>query len=503
MKTPGSDSSDEFARLRRQRERRLAEIEAASGAGLGAIPLAFERARLLDELGRPDAARDAYLDVLRRDSTDAETLNALGRLLDRTGFGSAARTVYARAVETNPGDAISHGNLATTLLDAGETAAARRHYEIAIRLDPDNVAARQCLAILLLRDGDERGAAAHARVGFRHGASIWAFRGAGRPIPVLVVHSALGGNVPIDRFIDDRTFVKSTIVAEFFDSAWVLPRHALVVNAIGDASRCCRALEAARDIVAATAAPVINAPSRIAATAREALAGALSGITGAVAPLTLRFGRETLARLDAAGELAAAGFAWPLIVRTPGFQTGLHCRLVEGPEALPGALEMLPGDELLAIAYVDVRARKDARVRKFRVMMVDGVLYPLHLAISKHWMVHYYTADTALEHAAEEAAFLDDMEGVLGATALAALSEIAMRLGLDYGGIDFAFDGQGRLVVFEANATMIVPPSTAERRPERRKAVERIEQAMRRMLLTRGRLENNASEVTKHKPKLS
>jgi hypothetical protein len=475
--------------LRRRRERRLAELEAVPDGGLGVTAFAFERARLLDELGRTDAARDAYLAVLRRDSTHVEALNAFGRLLDRTGFGSAARTVYARAVETHPSHATSHGNLATALLDAGETAAARRHYEIAIRLDPVNIAARQCLAILLLRDGDEQGAAAHACVGFRHGASMWAFRGAGRPIPVLVLHSALGGNVPIDRFVDDRTFVKSTIVAEFFDPAWVLPRHALVVNAIGDASRCRRALDAACAIVAATAAPVINAPARIAATAREDTASALRAIPGAVAPLTLRFTRERLARPDAADELTSAGFAWPLILRAPGFQTGLHCLLVEQPEALQSAVEALPGDELLAVAYVDVRVRGDARVRKFRVMIVDRALFPLHFAISRHWMVHYYTADTAApEHAAEEAAFLDDMDGTLGSTALATLHEIAERLGLDYGGIDFAFDAQGRVVVFEANATMIVPPSTAERRPERRKAVERIEGAVRRMLLTRGRL---------------
>jgi tetratricopeptide (TPR) repeat protein len=197
-------------RTRALNETRLVEVEAllAAGAtaislaaGAVAVALAFERAQLLDALGRTEDARRAYLDVLTNDSAHAGALNEFGRLLDRTGFHTAARMAYLRAVDTHADDPTGHGNLATSLLDAGETEAARRHYEIALRLAPDNVAAHQCLAILLLRLGDEEAAATHGRIGFRHGASAWPYRGAALPIPVLVVHSALGGNIPIDRFI--------------------------------------------------------------------------------------------------------------------------------------------------------------------------------------------------------------------------------------------------------------------------------------------------------------
>lgn len=37
-----------------------------------------------------------------------------------------------------------------------------------------------------------------------------------------------------------------------------------------------------------------------------------------------------------------------------------------------------------------------------------------------------------------------------------ALAEIGRRLDLDFCGIDFAIDGEGRVLVFEANATMVV-----------------------------------------------
>jgi glutathione synthase/RimK-type ligase-like ATP-grasp enzyme len=467
----------------------LAELEALLAAGTKGTALGFERAQLLDGLGCTQEAQSAYLDVLSRDSKHTGALNELGRLLDRTGFRTAARTAFTRAVDTHPDDPLGHGNLATSLLDMGDTAAARRHYEIAVRLDPDNIVAHQCLAIILLREGDAPGAAAHARIGFRHGASCWPYRGRATPIPVLVVHSALGGNIPIDRFIDDATFVKSTIVAEFFPPTHALPPHALVVNAIGDAGRCGGALRAATALLSATSAPIVNAPARISATAREATAPALAHLPGVIAPLTVPFTRSQLRGSGAAARLAAANFDWPVIVRSAGFHTGKHCVLVTQPAQLEAAVASLPGDDLLGIEFTDVRSISDAMVRKYRVMIVDGAVLPLHLAISTHWMVHYFSADMAnADHRAEEAAFLAHMPSVLGPDAADALSAIASRIGLDYGGIDFALDAQRRIVVFEANATMIVPPSAAELQPYRRKALERIENAVRSMLLARAGL---------------
>jgi hypothetical protein len=121
-------------------------------------------------------------------------------------------------------------------------------------------------------------------------------------------------------------------------------------------------------------------------------------------------------------------------------------------------------------------------------MAVNGRLYPLHAAISSHWKIHYFTADmaTSPEHRTEDAAFLDDMTAVLGLRARAALEEIQMRLGLDYAGIDFGLNAAGEILLFEANATMVVnPPEPDERWAYRRPAVERIYAAVREMLADR------------------
>jgi hypothetical protein len=142
---------------------------------------------------------------------------------------------------------------------------------------------------------------------------------------------------------------------------------------------------------------------------------------------------------------------------------------------------------LLVIEYLDVRDRH-ANFRKYRAIIVDGVLYPLHLAVSRTWKVHYFSAAMAdsAENRAQDAAFLTDMQGTLGTKALAALERVRDMLALDYGGIDFALAADGDVIVFEANASMIVPsPDQGSIWDYRRKPVARIRAAVRAMLVTR------------------
>ena len=89
------------------------------------------------------------------------------------------------------------------------------------------------------------------------------------------------------------------------------------------------------------------------------------------------------------------------------------------------------------------------------------------------------------EHRKEDAAFLNDMSTALG-PAVTALARIRDALNLDYGGIDFGLNEAGEVLVFEANATMVVnPPDADDRWTYRRPAVKRILDAVHTMMVGR------------------
>jgi hypothetical protein len=230
---------------------------------------------------------------------------------------------------------------------------------------------------------------------------------------------------------------------------------------------------------------VINAPARVAATARAAAAARLAALDGVVAP---RVATVRLAELRADAAVAAQqGFAFPLLIRAPGFHTGQHFQRVERAADLAAAIDGFPGDDALLIEYANVRD-DDGRVRKYRVMAVDGELYPLHVAVSADWKVHYFTADMASDagNRAEDARFLADPAATIGGPAWAALGRVCDAVGLDYVGIDFSIDRGGRVVVFEANATMIVlAPGPEGIWDYRRAPARRIVDAVRAMILAR------------------
>jgi hypothetical protein len=85
---------------------------------------------------------------------------------------------------------------------------------------------------------------------------------------------------------------------------------------------------------------------------------------------------------------------------------------------------------------------------------------------------------------AEEDAYLADMAAALGARAMAGLARLKDALGFDYGGIDFGLAEDGRVLVFEANATMaIVPPGPEPMWDYRRAPIRRALDAARAMLV--------------------
>jgi TPR repeat len=409
----------------------------------------LERARGLAATAQDDAAKAAYLELLRLDPRHFAALVELGSLALASSHRSAAHTAYLQAVQCHPDNPIGHVNLGTLHLQYGELAAAREQYQAALRIDPDCAEAHQGLARALSELGEHAAAQPHFVRGFTgRSLVLQRYRGIEPPIPVLLLVSVQLGNILVRAILDDRVFQVAALYAEFHDPQTPLPPHALVFNAIGDADLCAAALEQAQAVLKRTRAPVINAPQLVQRTGRIDNARRLADIPGVIAPVTRMVSRAIL--------MATPKLRFPLLLRAPGFHMGQHFLRIERWEDL-ARVATLPGEELLSIEYLDARGA-DGMSRKYRVMFIDGVLYPLHLAISSDWKVHYFSAAMATQQhfRDEERRFLEDMAGTLGPRTLAALTRIAAALGLDYAGIDFGVDATGSVLLFESNATMAI-----------------------------------------------
>lgn len=395
----------------------------------------------------------------------------------RRGYRRAAQLSYQEAAKVRPESALVDVNLGNTFLEAGDLDRARAHYERALSSDAALPEAHQGLSYVYERLGDEANALRHRDAGFRDRAvTSFAYRGTKRAVRAVLLVSAVGGNVYTGDFLDDRVFSTTRVFVDYYREK-TLPASDLIFNAIGDADRCPDALVSAQALVRAASAPVINAPENILRTGRAGVSELAQGVAYLVAPKTLRTSKQAL--------IEDPVLAFPFLVRAPGFHTGMYFSRVDDSEELERALQSMPGSDAFAIEYIDVRAA-DGTYRKYRVMAVGGSLYPLHLGIGSDWKVHYFTSEMATEreYRREEQRFLDSMPATLGSRAIAALEELVRRLGLDYAGIDFGIDPQGNVVLFEANATMVVPsretnPDLAYRVPYQ----ERVINATRDLLI--------------------
>ncbi len=448
----------------------------------------IEQARRLIDQERFHEAKDIYLGVLTRDPTHLIALNNLAALFNMMGFNQSALKVYREVGKLDPNNARGRLNLAHTSREAGELDEARGHYEAVLRLTPEEPEAHKGIAHVLLYQGETEAAWEHHRkwVASRPPRSRSA-TAQPKGIPILTLASPCGGNSPVLRLIDRKIFDLSGLVPDFIDPAEPLPPHRLALNLIGDVDHCGISLQAANRLLEKTDKPVLNPPSRIQRTGRAGNAELLGALQDVVTARMITLPRETLSAPDGASVLKNHGLTFPLLLRTPGFHEGRYFVRVEKPDELADAAAKLPGRELLAIQYLDARGA-DGKIHKFRVMMVDGKLYPLHQAISSSWMIHYYSAEMAHspEHRAEEAKFLEDMPAVLGPTVRGALGRIRDALGLDYAGADFSIGPDGRVLLFEANATMTAPePDVGTQWDYRRPAVQKIRDAVQEMLRTR------------------
>jgi tetratricopeptide (TPR) repeat protein len=405
-------------------------------------------------------------------NADAIGLRTRGRLPE------AIATLRA-GIAQFPSVAALRQNLAQMLYETGEVPGAIAEHRAVLGVEADNVASHFGLYELLQITGERDEALAHQRAALRvrrlysHIAPHET-----RSVLCLCTPGDWQANIPVDFLFDrDTTTVHKLYLLDEADvDAPVHVRYDVVWNIIAESPEALRYLALANRFMNAQVKPALNAPARVITTARPLLDATLANTRARVAPVAI-LDRERLSN-------AAIPFAFPIIARPVGSHAGLGLERLGDRDACAPYAQRNPVERYFVSPFIDY-ASADGFFRKYRLVYVDGVPYPVHLAISPNWMIHYYNAPMS-EHAwmrSEEAAFLADVRAAFDGEAYQTLLRVGAGVGLEYFGIDCGIDRDGKVLVFEADAAMLVHTSDPiELYPYKHQFVPRIYRAIEAMI---------------------
>lgn len=439
---------------------------------------------------RAQDAISIYLHVLSRDPAHWPARTNLVEALVATRQFVIARAVIEELIAERPAEAKLHHQHGKVLFELGEKDPALAAFRRAAELDPADADSRYWIGGITQQAGDEQ-AAQHA---YAEAARLQPLirkpaRKANADFRVLALYAPFGGNTPTELLFKDADYEVNTL-ALFSDRACdaaALRRDAdLVINLISDADQAETAdamLAVAGDLVDRLGKVTLNHPRLIARTTREAVASLLQGIPGCRVPSIVRCAAGSARTAAEIAPLLPSAF--PLLARPAGTHGGDDFEKIANLDALVEFMARFADSDRYLIEYVDFRS-PDNLFRKYRFIFIEDEVLPYHLAIGDEWKLHHDNTDME-NHAwmqREEEAFLTDPSTVFTPANFAALRAIRRALDLDYSGIDCALTPEGEVLVFEANASMLVHDHN-ERFPYKGPAVARIKQAFDAMLRRR------------------
>ncbi|MEO6914048.1 MAG: tetratricopeptide repeat protein [Candidatus Baltobacteraceae bacterium] len=455
------------------------DAESSSPSALSANRLNQE-ALALRSRGEAGQAAALLHQAVEIDPGRAELWSNLAQLLDEGADPAAALAAYAQALTLDPHFAPAHSGCGAIHLRAGAYDPAERAYRRVLEITPADVGAHLALYELLQIRGEPAAALEHQAAVLAH-QQLFSLPAPHpeRRILALCAPGDWQANIPLE-FLFDRatTTVQKLYLCDISQlSRLTIPAYDIVFNAIAESDAALAALGMASQLLKSQNRPHLNDPAAVLRTNRVTIQEVLRTVD-CVLPRTMRLPYS---------EIQSEHREYPLLIRPVGSHAGHNLEKIDDGASLSDYLARVQSPDFYITSFVDYK-RADGFYRKYRIIFVDGVPYPYHLAISPAWMIHYYNAPMA-ENAwmrEEEAAFLADFEGVFGKELQHTLRELAHALGLDYFGIDCSIDPHGRLLLFEADAAMIVHTGDPiELYPYKHEYVPRIFKALERMIDTR------------------
>jgi len=266
----------------------------------------------------------------------------------------------------------------------------------------------------------------------------------------LAAASDVGANTPLDFLVDGQDIALATLyLGKDVPVPAQLPAHDVAIVVAPASADGEHALNVIETLAKNWPVPVLNAPARIRELERDRLYQNLAGISGLSIPPTLRKTREELEDGEA--------LDYPVIIRPFGSHAGRGLERLENADALEAYLAARDEDGFFVSPFIDYSGA-DGQFRKYRIAMIDGRPFPVHMATSDQWKVWYLNADMALsvKNRAEEAKWMQFFDETFGRRHTRAFAEMARRIGMDYFLIDCAETKDGQLLIFEADHCAIV-----------------------------------------------
>jgi tetratricopeptide (TPR) repeat protein len=367
--------------------------------------------------------------------------------------------VIRAALDLDPSHSRAHASLGNILSRRGNRSAAISAYALAAMLDWDYADAHVALAEFYDAADKSDLAAQHLHAALARKALYRVHAPhAVRRVLLLKAPGIYPANALLDFCIDhNRTDLDVFYLTPQLAALPDLADTDIIFNAIGETEEHERAISLCLDLLASVHKPVINHPRYLQRVRRSALSTTLRDVPGCRTLPTLRLSRQIVA--TAAGsnqELFAAEL--PLLIRPVDTHRGDGLELICSPAEFDAYLERHPAEHYHVTPFVHYQS-PDGYYRKYRVIVVAGVPFAYHLAISEHWLVHYWRVTTLMRDNAwmrdEEERFLRRPEAVFPKWETV-FRGVADAIGLDYFGVDCTVTGNGDVLIFECDPSSFV-----------------------------------------------
>jgi tetratricopeptide (TPR) repeat protein len=403
-------------------------------------PEAYSGAALsLFQLRQPEAAIKHAKKALSLNENRAVTLCLLGKYLSASKQPEIARSAFAQSLRLAPSMVDSHAGFASTSAAVGDFNSAIKATDELFRRFPllsrrsDNEKYR---VLVLERNYDGYVA------GQAYGRTVFS-------------QFNFPSGLPTDTFsyfhhhLDPHRPVAAAKALGKFD---------LILNNIVNSERAShtKLKTAILKISEELGLPIINEPIGVSETTRVANYQRFKNAKNFTFPKTIALQIEK-GTFESAKETILNETPLPVILRPVATHAGKGAKLIKERDELANVLKEYNCLRIYSIAYYNCTDKTDL-TRRYRLASIGGELVPVNMHAAHDWNVHgderttENWQDLGLDR--EELAFLADPSSVIGGPPSEIFAEIREKTPLDVFGFDFGISNEGKIIVFEVNASM-------------------------------------------------